>query len=237
MRILYAVRGIASETRPAFRDRVLAFARDALAPSAGSVVVALTEERPPALSAIPFRKDLMALISLDGLPNKPDWPVPPQGFYGAWEGEAAFPVVHERTWPLGERSPGAGLLTFLRRKRGLADEEFLRRWFEGHTPLTLEVHPNVGYVRNRVINTYPEAGYVAVPPLAGGPERPGEPEIWDGIVEEQYDPASDLLNPARFFGGSLTRMPGTMLRVYRDVKGFLDYPTIRSWLTREYRLK
>jgi hypothetical protein len=237
MRILYAVRGIASETRSAFRARVLAFARDSLAPLSESAVLAVTEEKPPAFSVVPFRKDLMALISLDGLPESPGWPEPPPGFTGAWESDVAFPIIHERTWPLGERSPGAGLLTFLRRKKSLSEEEFLHRWFNGHTPLTLEVHPNVGYVRNRIKRTYEAAGTVAVPLLAGGPESPGAPERWDGIVEEQYDPPSDLLNPARFFGGSLAGMPRTMLRVYRDVKGFLDYPSIRSWLTREYRLK
>jgi hypothetical protein len=59
----------------------------------------------------------------------------------------------------------------------------------------------------------------------------------DGIVEEQYDPPSDLLRPSRFFGGSLARMLPTMLEVYRDVRGFIDYPSIHTWLTAEYRLK
>jgi hypothetical protein len=68
------------------------------------------------------------------------------------------------------------------------------------------------------------------------PAGPGGDE-WNGIVEEQYDPPDDLLKAARFFGGSIWNMLPTMLRVLRDVRGFIDYPSIQTWLTAEYRLK
>jgi len=226
MRILYLVRGTPAEGRLEFKDRIIAFTKEYLAPPADSVVVALTEDKPPALSVIPFRKDLFALISLEGVSDDALWPDPPSGFTGAYESEVAYPVVHKRDWPLGERSPGAGLLTLFRRRIGLEDDEFLRRWFEGHTPLTLEVHPNVGYVRNRILSRFTKAGL----PVDGH-------DVWDGIVEEQYDPPSDLRKPSRFFGGTMLKMIPAMIRVYKDVKGFIDYSSIRTWLTSEYRIK
>ena len=227
MRVLYLIGGSGGETRTAFRDRILAFVRDHLAPLADEAVVAVTEEPPPNRSVIPFRRDLVALVSLDGIADDAGWPESPAGFAGAHLSEVARPVVHERTWDLGTRSPGVGLLTLFRRRPGLPDEEFRSRWFDGHTPLTLQVHPNAGYVRNFVPSPFE-------PPNAAVGRRF---EAWDGIVEEQYDPPSNLLRARRFFGGSAWRMVPTMIRVYRDVKGFIDYPSIKTWLTAEYRLK
>ncbi len=227
MRILYLVRRPAGDDRRKFRDEVLDYTRQKLLSLADTAVLAVTEEPPPRVSVIPFRQDLIALISLDGVDELSLWPDPIRGFTGAYVGDVAYPVIHEQTWDTGQQSPGAGLLTLFRKKKGLEDEEFLRRWYEGHTPLTLEVHPNVGYVRNRVTGIWPAAGSAAGPACVQ----------WDGIVEEQYDPPENLLRPWNFFGGNLLRMPFTMLRVYRDIKGFIDYGSIETWLTREYRLK
>ncbi len=223
MRILYLIRGEASENLSSFRDRVLDFTQKQLQSLASSAVVAVTEETAPALSVIPFRKDPIALISLDGVAEDAKWPAPATGFEGAYRSEVAFPVEHQRDWPLGERSPGVGLLTLFRKRRDISYEVFIKRWYEGHTPLTLEVHPNAGYVRNHVTGIFEPAG--------------PEGEKWNGIVEEQYDPPENLLKAARFFGGSIWNMLPTMLRVLRDVKGFIDYPSIQTWLTAEYRLK
>ena len=222
MRILYLIRRD-KNARDLFRNDILDFVNRSLLHLANEVVVAVSDILPPGISVIPFRKDLIALITLESVKPEVIWPVPPEGFAGAFVSEAAFPVIHKREWELGERSPGAGLLTLFRQCKGLTESEFLQRWYEGHTPLTLEVHPNVGYVRNRVISVYQSAGSCT--------------EIWDGIVEEQYNPQKDLLSPIRFFGGRILGMLPTMLRVYRDVKGFIDYPSIHTWLTSEYRIK
>jgi len=221
MRVLYLIGGSRTEELVSFRDRILFFAEKSLLPLAESLVVAVTEEPPPRFSVIPFRKETMALISMEGVARNTDWPDEPEGFLGSFHSEAAFPVVHESKWPPGERSPGAGLLTLFRKKPGLSEEEFLKRWYLGHTPLTLEVHPNVGYVRNRVTGAFRlPAGDVYFP---------------DGIVEEQYDPPADLIKPYRFFGGSVWKMVPVMMRVLLDIRGFIDCPSIRTWYTAEYR--
>ena len=223
MRILYLIRRPEQTDRAGFRESTLDFSRTYLAPLADTAVVCVSDLTLPKRSVIPFRDDLIALISLEGVDESAGWPDPPEGFAGAYVSEGAVPVEHVRSWELSTRSPGAGLFTIFRKRKGLSEEKFLDRWYNGHTPLTLEVHPNVGYVRNRVIDKLSNAG--------------PEGADWDGIVEEQYDPPNDLLQPSRFFGGSLLKMLPTMLRVYRDVKGFIDFGSIETWLTSEYRLK
>lgn len=228
MRILYLIRRISGD-RTGFRNEIVDYVRKEFPTLADGIVVTVSDIKPPPFSVIPFRRDLVALVSLEGVDDKAVWPAPPEGFAGAYAAEAAWPVIHERDWELGERSPGVGLFTMFRQKKGLSQKEFLRRWYEGHTPLTLDVHPNAGYVRNRVAAVWPAAGNT-------GDKGHNVPE-WDGIVEEQYDPAENLLKARRFFGGSLWKMLPTMLRVYRDVKGFIDYPSIHTWLTSEYRIR
>ncbi len=222
MRVLYLLRAESGD-RDKFREDLLGYAKSCLCPLAEHLVIAVSDVAPPKISVIPFRKDLVGLVSMEGVKSTSRWPEPPGDFAGAYQSEVALPVVHEQDWKMGERSPGAGLFTIFRRRKGLDEQAFLRRWYDGHTTLTLEVHPNVGYVRNRVTGNCSDAGPSG--------------EIWDGIVEEQYDPPEDLLKPSRFFGGSQMGMLPTMLRVYRDVKGFIDYSSIHTWLTSEYRLK
>ena len=61
--------------------------------------------------------------------------------------------------------------------------------------------------------------------------------VWyDGVVEEQTQSKSDLLNPFVFFGNPL-EIIGNMIAVYKDVRSFLDYGRIETYLTMEYHLK
>lgn len=228
MRILYLFRATRSVDRLEFSSRVRSFAIEFLAPLARSLTIAVSEPVPPEFHVIPFRRDLAALVSLDGVEENARWPEPPLYFAGAYRAEAAWPVPNIRQWELGTRTPGIGLMTLFRQRRKLSREQFLGRWFDGHTPLTLELHPNRGYVRNRISGRFDRAG------TAG---NGATIEDWDGIVEEQYDPGEDLLKTARFFGGERHSTLLSMIRVYLDIKGFIDYPSIRTWLTYEYRIK
>jgi hypothetical protein len=46
----------------------------------------------------------------------------------------------------------------------------------------------------------------------------------------------DLLNPARFFGGALMMIPN-MLRVAKDINGFLDMKKTETFYATEYHLR
>ena len=46
----------------------------------------------------------------------------------------------------------------------------------------------------------------------------------------------DLLTPSRFFGGRLMMVPN-MIRVWADIRGFLDVSNIEVYYATEYHLK
>ncbi len=71
-------------------------------------------------------------------------------FHGYLVTESIVLEYGERDWPAGERSPGITLVAAFRKPRQLADHEFYRRWHEGHSKLSLELHPLWRYVRNTV---------------------------------------------------------------------------------------
>ncbi len=207
-----------------------------LAQNPGGLFLTMTTSLPPRLSIIPFQRKAVALLSLwvgDESEVAP-WTerlvdvVGRRAEVTGWRVIESIPVESLQSWPVGMRTPGAGLLTLLRRKPGLGDEELIRRWHQGHTPLSLKMHPLWRYVRNVT-----EQAVVA-----------GSPEL-DGIVEEHFRDCRDLLQPMRFFGGPPGRsrslaaawMVPNMIRTAIDVGGFLEMSTLESFLVEEFRLR
>jgi len=174
----------------------------------------ITEERPPALSIIPFGKSKIACISIHAEQDQLYTEVAgQQGYVGCYRVEEALPVFYKKDWE-GKKTPGICLLTLFRKKKSLDRLTFLDRWHNGHTPLSLKIHPLWHYSRNVVTEQESE-------------------EFFDGIVEEHTRTDQELLNPFKFFGNPLVIVPN-MLRVYFDVRGFLDYGSVQPYLTREY---
>jgi hypothetical protein len=218
---IYVIRGSKNEAYPAFRGRILEklnLVKDLYEPTA--LWVTMTTGKPPRYSIIPFKKVKIAAVSvkretpallaeLTGMP----------GFAGAYSVEEAVPVAHEKTWPDGTSTPGVNLLTLFNKKPGLDGDTFIHRWHNGHTPLSLKIHPLWNYNRNVVKEKLTEK---AAP--------------YDGIVEEQVRTREELLNPFRFFGNALIIIP-RMLMVYFDTKSFLDYKNIETYLAEEVIIK
>ncbi len=214
-------RGLEGESRSDFTERILALARRLASRSEiTSAKVALTQPELPRLSIIPFQKKQAAALSLYGetLKATNGWEST-EGFAGHYRVKEAFPVAYRKDWPDGQVTPGICLLTLFRKKPGLDWSEFLDRWHNGHTPLSLRLHPLWHYSRNVVEEK----------------RDPGS-EPWDGIVDEHFRDRADLLNVYRFFGNS-PLFPWHMWEVYKDVKGFLDYPSTETYLAQEYILK
>ena len=212
------------EGRAAFTRRALELVPQRLqALGARDVWLHVTEEAPPLLSVIPLRRQVLALVSIQGQPSDlgllaGESLAQAGGHWAGYLVTEAQPVPRSCTWPLGARAPGACLLTLFRRRPGLSREHFLERWHHGHTPLSLEIHPLESYVRNTVET-----------PLASGAPP------WEGIVTESFPSRAHLVNPLLLFGGT-RRAPLNMLRVGWDIASFMDLLSMQCYLVTEYPL-
>ena len=70
-------------------------------------------------------------------------------------------IVHwdyQRDWPDGVLSPGVVVFYFVRRREDLSQQEFARRYRDGHAPLARVHHPRIWrYVQNYVVERSPAA--------------------------------------------------------------------------------
>jgi hypothetical protein len=217
---IYLVRGNEKEEYRAFTHRILQLAKETakqIKPDA--LKVTLTQFPPPKISIVPFKKSKVAVFSVYKTEPEPVGMLKiSPGFSGAFKVEEALPVSYDKTWPNGEPTPGTCLLTFFHRKPGIDYDLFLDRWHNGHTPLSLKIHPLWNYNRNVVLQKLCDS-----------------PHWYDGIVEEQTRTQSELLNPFKFFGNGL-EIVGNMVAVYKDVNSFLDYKRIETYLAAEYHI-
>jgi hypothetical protein len=191
---------------PPFAARMRA--RLAELPGASLVVT----EAPPPFALFPFQRRPLALFSITA-----DDVSALAASLGAaaYPVDEALPVPRPAHWP--SRAPSPILVTLFHRRPGLPWDTFLERWHDGHTPLSLEVHPLVYYVRNVVL------------------EHPEDAEPWDGIVVEACPTRRDLLDPRRFYGGSTRAMLRNLPRIARDITRFLDPRRMEVFYATEYR--
>jgi hypothetical protein len=217
---MYLIRGNAGEDHRQFNARMLQTAistAELINPDA--LKVTLTQEPPPKISIIPFRKNKIAVFSVFKEDHvKVDFLMNTEGFAGAFTVEEAIPVYYEKTWADREPTPGVCLLTLFHRKPGIDYDTFIHRWHNSHTPMSLRLHPLWNYNRNVVLQKMCEL-----------------PVWYDGIVEEQTRTRSELLNPFKFFGNAL-EIAGNMISVYTDTRSFLDYKRIETYLAMEYHI-
>ena len=186
-----------------------------------------TAEPPPRFTMIPLSARPLALVSidtpdadaLDRAAHAAGLSEMPRVGYERYRVTTSVPVALPVAPAPGDVTPGVELLTLFRRKRGLDSETFLKRWHGGHTPMSIEIHPLWGYIRNVVDARWPDTAA----PL-------------DGIVEEYFQQRRDLLDPRLFFGGSI-RMLRNMVRVGWDVSTFIDMRTIETYLVNERWLR
>jgi hypothetical protein len=218
---LYIIRGLPSEDYKTFGNRIYRLSEDVLEMACPEKLkICLTLKKPPRISIIPFKKNKIAVLSIyckKGTTLK--MVIHADGYAGGYAVEEALPVSYSKNWDDGEETPGACLLTLFHSKPGIDHDVFISRWHDGHTPLSLKLHPLWNYNRNLVTLTLTEGS-----------------TWYDGIVEEQVQTASDLLNPMRFFGPP-HKVPLHMLQVFKDTRGFIDMRRIETYLASEIHLK
>lgn len=211
------IRGKKDESYDGFHSRIKEIAKEVKALNPSKFHYTITLEQPPGGSVIPFRKDKIALISVHGVDeNAIDFIHKANCFSGTFKVTEALPIAYKKDWADGEATPGVCLLTLFRQNKKIDYDTFMDRWYNGHTPLTLKIHPIYHYNRNQVI------------------EELGEPPVkYDGIVEEHCRTRKELMNPFKFFAKSGFALVN-MIKTYFDVKGFIDYKSIETYLVAEF---
>ena len=149
---IYLVRGTDQESYQEFYNRIFnltsVLAKE-LNPEA--LKFTITEMAPPGITIIPFRRSKIAAISVyKSNPEPVEELRKAEGFYGAYRVTEALPVAYQKNWKDGEPTPGACLLTLFSKKKNIDYNTFIHRWHNGHTPLSLRIHPLWNYVRNVV---------------------------------------------------------------------------------------
>ena len=220
---MYVLRGD-GESHQAWSDRM----RTEVSPrllglEPSKLQLTVTETPPPKLSLFPFKSQPMAIFNVyDDAEDHTRFSEALQSSASSvsgYEVEEAYPVAYDKAWSDGEPTPSPILVTMLRKKAGISTDEFTRRWHDGHTPMSLEIHPLWYYQRNVVREAVTDGA---------------DPS--DGIVLEACRTRGDLLNPTRFFGGALKMVPN-MLRIASDINGFLDMRKTETFYATEYHLR
>ena len=186
--------------------------------------ISITDFTQPRFTILPLKSTGLAMISVWGELadcNKCIY----EGMVGYSEKAAGYrvaesiPVAYEKVWDDGNASPGAVLLTLMKKNTDLSYEQFMSEWFGHHTPMALRIHPLWNYIRNVVEELLIEDS----PPL-------------DGIVEEHFRSLQDITNPVRFFGGAFNMFPN-ILKVWRHSNKFLELSATENYLMREYHIR
>jgi len=190
---LLIVRGLPGEAYGQFTSRLFGYAEELRNSNlVRSCKLALTTGPPPRFAVIPYKQGPVALLTLEVCSEEraiitAECRVLTEtftGITGCYTAECVLPVSYQKEWPDGEPTPGAGLLTLFKQAPGIEYAAFIDRWHNGHTPLSLEIHPLWNYVRNVIRSKiFPES------------------EQFDGIVEEHFRTRRDLTGLCRFFGG------------------------------------
>ena len=218
---LYIIRGLPSEDYKGFKDRIFKLSEEVRKKHGPEKLkICLTVKRPPRISIIPFKKKKIAVLSIYSKKGPFLQSIAgAEGYAGAYAVEEAIPAGYNKSWEDGSPTPGECLLTLFHKKPGIGQDTFIRRWHEGHTPLSLKLHPLWNYNRNVVKGLLSE-----------------DSPWYDGIVEEQVREASHLLNPFIFFGPPL-KVPLHMYQVLVDTRSFIDIKRIETYLATEIHLK
>lgn len=218
---VFVLKGTHSESNKEFKVRMFELMDQVLNEcDPKALKICITVNRPPLISVIPFRKQKTAAISIIPLSNMHRQLMEKSlGYQGGYLVEECLPAAYEKDWTDKTVTPGVCLLTLFHRKPSIDPKTFLDRWFNGHTPLSLRLHPLWHYNRNEVKQKLSD-----------------QSEDYDGIVEEHFRKKEELLNPLIFFGPPFKALYHMYL-VLKDTRGFIDMKRIETYLTQEYHWK
>ena len=225
VKYLFIIRSPESLDRDAFKSRIFNdVVPQLLQLNPEKLKVGITEFTPPRFTILPLKATGLALVSVwgDFADAIGDWRPEIASMGGSVAGyqvTESTPVAYDKTWEDGNASPGAVLLTLMKKNAKLGYEQFMSEWFGHHTPMAIRIHPLWNYIRNVVESTITEDS----PPF-------------DGIVEEHFRSLRDITNPARFFGGVFKMLPN-MIKVGLHSNKFLDLSATENYLLTEFHIR
>lgn len=222
---IYLIRSPEPLERDTFKSRILnEIVPQLVQLNPEKLKVSVTEFAPPRFTILPLKSTGLALVSVwgDFADASGDWWREIAGMGGSIAGyrvTESTPVAYDKTWDDGDASPGAVLLTLMKKNAKLSYEQFMNEWFGHHTPMAIRIHPLWNYIRNVVESTI----YDDSPPF-------------DGIVEEHFRSLRDITNPARFFGGVVKMLPN-MTQVGLHSNKFLDLSATENYILTEFHIR
>lgn len=135
----------------------------------------------------------------------------------AYEVAESVPLAADE--PLGKRSPGLSMVSFLTPLPGLDREAFLAHWHDAHRAVALDLQCTHLYVRDTVVR-------------ALTPDAPR----WAGIVAEGF-PDGALADPMRWYrASSPEELRDRQRRMLESVRAFLDLSRIEVHPMSRWRL-
>ena len=225
-KLVYLIDAEASLPGGDLRDGLIEKAAPALrAAGASQIAVNVEDEHVAEGGAVKIARTDPYLRAMVGFwLDSADDRAPCEAALSAWgSGLAGYLVVESRPLlhhpPVGERAPGANLVTLINRLPGMEDEAFFEHWNNEHREVALETQSTTAYVRNAVVR----------PLTPGAPQR-------DGIVEETF-PMAALTDPHAWYDcASEEEYQRRLARMMTSVNAFLDLGPLVSVPMSEYFL-
>lgn len=127
------------------------------------------------------------------------------------------PLIHRP--PIGDRAPGANLVTTIKKRADISQDQFIDRWNNEHRKVAVEIQSTFGYVRNAVVRSLTPGAFA-----------------WDGIVEESF-PIEALTDPHVWYDcNDAAEYQRRLKRMIESVSAFLDLGQMESTPMSEYWL-
>lgn len=123
--------------------------------TSGSVHVHVSGPDEAVVRAFDTEREADAVIKLRGTTTAvlPQFELPPGArLVGAYRAQELVRLDYERTWPVGEPSPGVSLICLVHRRADLSWQAYSNHWRDNHGPLALRRQPGFWrYVQNHVL--------------------------------------------------------------------------------------
>jgi hypothetical protein len=189
------------------------------------IKLSISEEVPPTLNLFQFRKEAIAIFHVWGseavLNTIPAVLEKLEVSFDIVRVNEIVPMDYKFTPQPMDKFPVPIVLTLLFKNSQLDTSAFRKSWHQQYTPLAMSIIPLNLYIKSEVHQNI----------------QLNINDSIDGIVEETCHTRKELLNPIRFFGGSIIKLIPNLIKISKGVNQFLDLKKIKVYYLNEYFIK